>query len=296
MMEQRAKMRRRVFLSLFGLFLVVSLLVMVFIANQMLREFPPDNLPELAEKSSADGVWYFRHRPLPEALRDFFTEELNEPAPEEDLQRLSALLHPVGTILVFESPKGSHWVLVAPVRKPQRVFQNYLERLVQNLERENLHVEFDTRRVLISDDTEQMTTVKEVLGTLKPDRTGGSDPQARILAPGEAYLVYDGPWNLLPERLRSEMAPSLKDWPATAELEEWPVRLSWIRMDDYDNARLSIPIMGSYTLDEVCTIIGAPYAELDPDANSVVGVFEGLSAFATAADTESNLLVWDDQE
>lgn len=295
LLEHRAKVRRRVFLSLFAVFLLVSLLLTVFIANQMLREYPPDNLPALREASGASAVWYFRHRPLPESFREYFASELPDSRPQEPIQQVSAVLHPVGQILVFDSPDRPGWVLIAPVRRPQRVFQEFLARLLATLEQEHergLTVVFDSRRVLVANDPRRLEAVHTLMMHVGPVPTASPDPQARILAPDGPYLRYEGPWRLLPSRLRDPLEPQLGQWPSRAAGGDWPVRIEWLRAEEAPRVHMTIPTRGMQSVQELAASLGIPDIEIGSSPGGLRAEIDDLTPFGGDIEAEPTVLQW----
>ena len=235
---------------------------------------PPDDLLALRAASGASAVWYFRHRPLPDPFREFIAAELAEPAPAEDFQRLSAVLHPVGQILLFDAEDGAtpQWVLVACVRKPQRIFQDFLRSLLQVLQQdevESLSIEFDSHRVLIASDPDRLAEVRKLATQFGAVPRGTPDPQASILEPDGPYLRYEGPWHLLPVRIRAQLEPLLASWPARAEDSDWHVRIEWLRD------------------------AGTPQAVVTIPANALRAEIEGLAPLGGEPDAAPRILRWE---
>lgn len=212
----RARLRRRVFLSLFAVFLTASVLGLVLVGLHAAKTRPAPDGRGIARATGAVAAW---HLHVPTQLGPFLERQLGHAETARLTARIEALrpmLHETATLVYLPGPEPRP-VLCLTVRRPQRLALDKLRSLLGEILAAcpgNWQAHVSPSVILIAPDSSGIGSIPRSSWTAR-----GSDP-LRLSAANP--VLYEGPVALLPVAAREAL-------PESARQTEEPILLEWLR-------------------------------------------------------------------
>ncbi|MDK2972822.1 MAG: hypothetical protein PWP23_2577 [Candidatus Sumerlaeota bacterium] len=202
----RARLRRRILLALFGVFLVGSLLALTFAGLHSAKVLPPPDHRAMVASIRPDAIWYFQ---LPVLSERWIAEHQEEAVTWRAKARvLMSTLHSQGAVFLFTPPEGSSaevcWAVHLGIRRPQRVYVQKLQAFLEEraasgvLGSRGAFVKVGTQEAWICSDEATLVRV-----TSTSFRREGAAPLPGSVTRAGCPLIYEGLAAFAPAELRS---------------------------------------------------------------------------------------------
>lgn len=217
----RAARRRRVWLALFGAFLLASIFSLLWAGLHFGRRNPPRDLRAAADALAPDAVWMVALDPFPGELLAALGLDAD---PIRRLEVRSRLLQGSVAIVQFapDNPKGPGWAAFGGIDRPARLHRDVLWREAEPLVRGAAPLARAEASRLAFAAASDAPTLREAM-----DAHASAPLEARW-AEQAAWMRYEGPASLLPDRLAARLAEAFAELDGAPDFEDaWGLDLEW---------------------------------------------------------------------
>lgn len=242
---RRARLRRRVFLTLFGCFLVGSLLALIYFGTMAGRTNPPVELHRIAEDAQAEALWQFSLAPPHGNLELLAVMAPERLVPGARMEPYKRPLHATGALLLYSAetddpsnPRGA--LLCLPVRRPQRLYLEPWMLLAETPGRVSDATRGHLPQARVSRHFVLLASNEDLL-RWEPGKIGlgeGGPTTFRSLEPNAA-LQFEGPLDFLPESVGRDLHDFDEAGGIAGEdrvLVVWTLRGREVRLEALDGA------------------------------------------------------------
>lgn len=250
-----ARQRRRLWMILFSVFILVSVLSLIYVATGLSRETPARDLVGLRERLAPEATWTMRLRPFPDMLKAWVAEPEGAKPDGQALPRLFRRIesnaYPVAYVMLLESDGTTadaadpEWVAVVGLRRSQRL---YAEPLQRALEQARAALGSGTAVTGAGEGRLVLASSDAVLKRVEAEWQAVGDAAEAPTGEGMAPLTYQGPAARLTPFVDEQLADAIPAWPRNEdELQALSVALFWSEAPSMAEAEVELMVTGPTT-------------------------------------------------